>query len=288
MFIFYSFKETEEERQVERPPKLSPATPFFDTDLIPLISFGKNVIELCKKQTLMSFATSLMNTKLFEAYKTDTSSWAGHLFVTKDFKRVLAAENAQNCDQYLRPSWWIAHIKTQVHGCILVLLSSYECNRLVSTFRRSSCSTLHMFQPTVSKLHSDLINDNSLPLNANGIISKISVSDSAQLKMFSGSMYLKNEDEQNAYCNFLGLIPRPRSKELNLAFENGIIKPNGFVPIENRLRSLAIRESIDKCQFKNNPVDLAIKLIEAHHLFIRKESHASSILERGRKLDILQ
>lgn len=279
-------QETEQERQIERPPKLNAATPHFDPDLISLILSGTHFDELYKKRTLISFGTSLMNTKLFEDYKMDASNWAGHLFVTKDFTRVLAAENAQACDQYLRPSWWIARIN--IKSNILVLLSSYECNCLLPTFRKTVHSTLYMFQPTVSKLHSDLINDNGLPLNGNKIISEISVNDSAQLKMFSGSMYLKNEDEQNAYCNFLGLIPRPRNEQQNVAFESGLIKPNGFVPIENRHHLLAIRECVDQCKFKKNPVDLAIKLIEAHHLFIRKESHASSILERGKKLDILQ
>lgn len=279
-------QETEEERQVERPPKLNAATPHFDPDLISLISFGTRLAELCKRQTLMTLGASLMNTKLFEAYKSDASSWAANLFVTKDFTRVLVNENAHSCDEYLRPCWWFAQINTQGYGIILVLLSSYECNHLFSRFRKSSCSTLHMFRPTVSKLHSDLINENGLPLSGNEVISEITMNNSAQLKMYSGSMYLKSEEEQNAYCNFLGLIPRPRSEEQNTAFESGIIKPNGFVPMENRQHSSAIREYVDQCKFKKNPVDLAIKLIEAHHLFIRKESHASSILERGKKLDI--
>lgn len=66
----------------------------------------------------------------------------------------------------------------------------------------------------------------------------------------------------------------------------GIIKPNGFVLPEHRNHSTAIRQAVGDCQFNYNPIDLTLKLIKAHHHFVRKESHAASILEKGIKMSI--
>lgn len=281
-------QEIEEERQIERPPKLDPATPNFDQELIRLILHGATsgaFSNIQQTQTIVPFATGLMNTKLFENYK-NQPNWAKHLYVTQDFIRVLA-KSTDACDLFLRPVWWVARVDGGQKGdYIFILLSSFECDRLLATFRKSEKSTLFPFRPTLSKLHSDLLDKRDLHVTAQPNASPLDVKDIAQIKMYSGSMYFKNEDEQNAYCNFMGLIPRPRTKELDIAFENGIIKPNGFVPVELRRHSQAIAKSVDQCKFHGNPVDLALQLIEAHHEFIRKESHASSVLERGSKLEI--
>ncbi|XP_031621557.1 uncharacterized protein LOC116339677 [Contarinia nasturtii] len=278
--------EIEEERQVERPPKLSPATPSFEPKLKSLILNGANNMvfsELKQNQTLVPFAATLMKTKLFEVYK-DTPNWAVHLFVTKDFTQVLA-NSTDLCDEFLRPIWWIARVDGHIGTEILILLSSYECDRLLTTFRNSTKSTLYMFRPTLSKLHSDLLIEPDLRVSNKKVTHNIELNDSAQIKMFSGSMYFSTEAEQNAYCNFMGLIPRPRTREQEIAFDNDQIRPNGFVPVENR-HSIAISKFVERCNFEKNPADLAIDLIEAHHAFMRKESHADSILKRGTKLPI--
>lgn len=280
-------QEVEEERQVERPPKLDAATPIFDEKLISLMNIGAAGamhLELIRTRTLLPFAEGLMNTKLFEKYKLEPN-WAEHLFVTKDFVRVLA-NSTDLCDQFLRPVWWIARVDAQNDGHILVLISSFECDRLLPTFHKSTESTLFPFRPTLSKLHSDLLDQHDLRVTAKLSTVDLDLNDVAQIKMYSGSMYFNSDAEQNAYCNFLGLISRPRTPQQEMAFEEGIIQPNGFVPVENRQHSTAVIKSIDKCKFRQNPVDLAIQLIEAHHEFMRNESHASSILQRGSKLPI--
>ena len=96
-------------------------------------------------------------------------------------------------------------------------------------------------------------------------------------------MYFECEAEQNAYCGFMGLIPRPRTQEQEDAFVNGNIKSKGFVPIEYRQYPEAVADCVGKCKFHDNPVDVAIKLIEAHHQTLLKESHVATILENGNK-----
>lgn len=240
---------------------------------------------LSTKPILFPLETALQNTKLFKEYETDNRAWASHIFVTEDFIHVIDMGSHAN-DEFLRPVRWIARVENENNSdYILILLSSYECGRLMTSFLQSTRSTLYMFCPRLSKTHSDLLDVKEIRVTGKKSTSDIDAHDIAQIKVYAGSMYFRSEAEQNAYCNFLGLIPRPRAIHQERAFEGGIIKPNGFVPKEYRnLPFLA--DNVDRCNFTTNPVNLATRLIEAHHQFIRKESHAAMILERGKKLPI--
>lgn len=221
--------EIEEERQVERPPKIPAAKPFFDPLLISLISngaYGSEFFELKRKQTLVPLSAALNKTKLFGDYK-DEKNWSEHLFVTTDFTQVLADLNNPT-DQYLRPVWWFAKVNGINNDYILILLSSFECDRLLATFRSSSKSTLFTFRPTLSKLQSDLLTETDLRVTNTKVTHNLDPNDIAQIKMFSGSMYFTSEAEQNAYCNFMGLIPRERTQEQKIAFDEGKIRTYMF------------------------------------------------------------
>lgn len=77
-------------------------------------------------------------------------------------------------------------------------------------------------------------------------------------------------------------VPRPWTNEQQMAFEDGYIEEDGFVPFRKRIHQ-ALSQSVSQCVFKNNPKDLAVKLIKAHHQLLPKDSHVASILNRGRK-----
>ncbi|XP_055310984.1 uncharacterized protein LOC129573874 [Sitodiplosis mosellana] len=284
--------EYEEQRHVERPAAMNPAIPEFDEQLKQLILSGANhglLSELKRKGSIVFFAIGLAQTQLNQEYVNERA-WSKNLFVSKDFVQVLS-DRSNAKDDYLRPVWWIARVNTPANDdYILVLLSSFECDRLISTFRESQQSVLCMYRSRLSKLHDNLLHQTNLQVT--GIteeIPRINICDEVQIGIFSGSMYFNNEAEQNAYCSFLGVIPRPRTEEQEEAFKKGVIKPNGYVTPENRSHSKAITEAVAACKFNKNPVDLAIKLIEAHHhLSDRKESHVASILERGFKMEITE
>ncbi|XP_031638985.1 uncharacterized protein LOC116351075 [Contarinia nasturtii] len=281
--------ELEEERNIERPAAMVPARPHFDEKFKELILTGahpNNLNGLIQRGSITSLHDSLKNTQLIRDYISESKAWSHNILVTKDFTRVLFYESSY-CDEYLRPVWWIAYVKIPAQNrYILILLSSFECDRLMATFKQSEQSVLCMFRPRLSKLHDNLLHQTKLQVTGmNGNVPCIDVVDEVNIGIYSGSMYFKNQIEQDAYCNFLGLIPRPRTKELDEAFNAGIIKPNGFVSPEHRQHE-SIIEYVGECKFNKNPVDLAIKLIEAHHHLIRKESHVESILESGFKMSI--
>lgn len=283
-------QEDEEERHIEPVPAVKPAAPNFDERIMKLVLNGVNdeiLTDMKSSGLLLSVAASLSHTRLYQICKHIDDAWATHLFVTKDFQTVVDSqvtdtESLQAYDRFLRPVWWIVRIEyTKKHGKhVLVLLSSYECDRLLPALRQSIKSTLYMYRPRLSKFHSNLLRNTKLHVSGMQESSDIDVNDEVQIAMYSGSMNFASEIEQNAYCGFLGVIPRPRTPLLETAFENGIIRPNGFVHPENRRYSEEISNCVGQCKFKENPVDFAIKLIEAYHQALLKDSHVASILER--------
>lgn len=274
--------EPETQRQIERPPVVSPIAPSFDDRLTKLILNGFNIETYpIVGSILVPLENGLHKTKLFQDYLKDGPAWNNHIMTTNNFINVLQ-NSTHASDDFLRPVEWIARIDAENDAYILILLSLYECNRLLPAFRESTKSTLYMFRPRLRKLHSDLMDEHDLRISGKTKTFDLNIKDSAEIIMYSGSLYFKNEAQQAAYCNHLGLIPRPRSTLQEEAFQKGIIKTNGFVPPEYRQLPETIH-CVGQCKFRRNPVNLAIKLIEAHHELMRKESHVAFILERGTK-----
>ncbi|XP_055313653.1 uncharacterized protein LOC129574965 isoform X2 [Sitodiplosis mosellana] len=281
-------QEIEEQRSVERPPRQLPANPNYNPKLRDLILNGVTGIiddNMKSEYTLISVGASLSHTKLPHFCRNIKNAWGSHLFVTKDYQTVIGSPS-KACDEFLRPVWWIAHIKNPFGKNISVLLSSHECDRLLPIFRKSSKSTLIMYRPRLSKLHSNLVHNKRLQVTKMIKNNTIDIQDEVQFEFYSGAMYFQSDDEQNAYCGFLGLIPCPRTPEQDSAFEEGVIEPKGFVKPRRRKYSEAISNCVGQCKFEENPVDLAIKIIEANHQVLLKESHVASIFERGVKVPI--
>lgn len=278
-------QELEEQREVERPAAATPAIPFFDPRFIELVKYGgmhQSFQELLQSNKLVKLPSSLINTKISEIVETESSAWSGHLYATKDFVHVIN-ELVYKWDMYLRPVWWIACIRRDPEP-IIIVFSSFEVNVLLPFFRISKNAVFYMFRPRISLFQSNLLNNKQLQVPAMVNDLSIDIHDEVQISMMAGSMYFGSEREQDAYCNFMGLIPRQRTAVHQRAYERGLIKPNGFVPVENRQLSVVV-DAVGQCKFQKNPVVLAIRIIEACHEFLRENSHVSTILN-GKKQSI--
>lgn len=278
--------EVEEQSQVERPSAAKPVTPTLDERLENLITnglAGDQLNALKSDGTFLSIPASLSHTQLHQFCANNENAWADHLLVTKDFQMVVHSSSSM-CDDFLRPVCWLARIQNIAGEYILILLSSFESNHLLSAFRKSKFSTLFMYRPRLSESHSNLIHDTKLRISGTSSISHIGIADEVQIGMYAGMMYFKDEIEQNAYCGFLGLIPQPRTGKLRDAFEDNIINSDGFVSTKRRRHSEAISNCVGQCKFNDNPVNLAAKFIRAHHQSLPEVSHAASILNRGLKV----
>lgn len=280
-------QEVEEQAQIDRPKEAQPVKPHFDERLIRLINEGIGVTttfnDMLNEKVFLSIVASLSNTQMSTFCENNEEAWARHFLVTKDFSMVV--ENQQQpCNDFLRPVFWIASIKTSSPARnALILLSSFECNKLIPAFRKSARAILYMYRPRLSNRHSNLIHDFGLQLSALPQINRIPIQDVIQIGVYSGLMYFANEEEQNAYCWFLGLIPGPWTRKQKEAFDDGNIEENGYVPLRKRKFIKEFEPRINECKFNENPIDFVIKLIKARHQVLPKDSHAASILNRGRK-----
>lgn len=282
-------QEIEEQTQRERPRSAQPAKPHFDLRLKQLVRDGVDIDgtfdDMKADGSLLPIVASLSNTQMFTFCENNGDAFASHLLVTKDFVTVIEHQ-ARACNDFLRPVCWIARIKNPNANELLIVMSSYECNKLLPSFRKSINATLYMYRPRLSNLHSNLIHDQGLHVTGMTTTDLISIEDEVQIGVYAGMLYFDDEDEENAYCNFLGLIPRPKTGytfEQKEAFESGYIEENGYVRNREHNCTEAISQCISQCKFKKNPTDLAVKLIKAHHQVLPKDSHVASILIRGIK-----
>lgn len=277
-------QEIEEYQQIERPKQADAAKPRYDPRLEKLITdepTGTTYDQLKADGVLLSIVTSLAGTQMAEFCENNKDAWADYLFVTRDFNMVIENQT-QVSNDFLRPVCWVACVKNPDAKDILILLSTFECNHLMPAFRDSVNATLFMYQPRLSNLHSNLIREPELRVTKMLTVNNIAVEDEVQIGLYAGLMYFKDEEEQSAYCEFLGIIPRPWTREQMEAFHDGNIEENGYVP-RKRNYPESISQSMSQCKFKSNPTDLAIKLIKARHQILPKDSHVASILNRGIK-----
>lgn len=280
--------EMEQERQVQRPVAADACVPELADVVEEFIESGNwdELDEDDRDTHFIPMSVALKNTTLFHRYAKNPKAWSKHLYVTADFLNVIDKRN--NVDEFLRPVWWIAKTRIDKKRSILTVLSSFECDRLMTIFADSQCSTLFMYRPRISQIHSNLLDVHGLSVTGNTKepVDPILMDDAVQIGMFAGSMYFASNEEQNAYCSFMGLIPRPRTTELETQFRCGQICANGFVEVEHRRSSQAINARVGACRFEQSPTDLAVKLIEAHHEMLSKECHVAWILKKGIMKDI--
>ena len=231
----------------------------------------------------------------------ESHAWSNNLFVTREFATVLAANSPTSGAPSLRPVAWCAVTRGSAMDQLnlgskqvcpikaIILLSPYEANALLPDFRRSLGAQLHMFAPRVRQGQSLMLYERSLTLphvGRNNPQAK-SIPDSliAQLLAFSGSAFFGSAGEQDAYCNFLGLYPRPRSRIEDDAFQRGDIQLDGFCPPE--MRQLLVRIEGGGCAFQRSPVLCITKLLDARgwmgHAWA---SHVGQILFIGQRAQI--
>lgn len=203
-----------------------------------------------------------------------------HIFVTKDFLSVAELAPHDGDDDFLRPVWWIAQIVEPNNADVLVLLSPFECNALLPTFRSSTKSVLHMFCSKLSLAQSHLLNDKELQLPANSSNKNIDASKTVQISMFAGSMYFNHQHEEKSYCDFMGFIPRQQSAERQQEFEEGVVTCNGDVPVVRHHFSKTAKAS----RFTENPDKIAIGIIERRYGYLSAKSHVSSLLVEGKRV----
>jgi len=258
-------QETEQERNVERPPQATPTDHLLHHDVIQFVTAGKEP-EVSSDAFMSAFSifdkTSAPNPGLH--------GWSEQLLVTRDFARTIVEKNKSLLDDYLRPVNWVLSSRDP-SICCQVIISPYEANQLLPRIRNSKFVRLHVYAPRVAEdmktfesmnfISIPPVPCNSMEFMMGGVI---------ELNIFAGQLCLNSYDEYKKVCKFLGL----HLGSVENGDEGHIDSEGGFMSWGRR-QILGIQDS----PFKQNPVSR----IKSFIMFRRKgqdylETHMGKLL----------
>eukprot|EP00611_Tribonema_gayanum_P026886 TRINITY_DN64_c7_g1_i3.p1 TRINITY_DN64_c7_g1~~TRINITY_DN64_c7_g1_i3.p1 ORF type:complete len:616 (+),score=254.15 TRINITY_DN64_c7_g1_i3:624-2471(+) len=229
--------------------------------------------------------------------------WDGRLLVTHEFCTVVQAVAGGMLDDFARPPAWIMRVEGgrssgRSKAPVLVLVSPFEANHLLALLRAagggggggggggssgSAAAALVMFAPRLREqqhaLHESLMLrvPPLLPLPPRVRERRMMV----QVSAFAGVLYFGTAEEQQMYCDWLGLCPAPRTAALEAAFLNGRILRSGFMPAQHRAALLLDA----RCAFTECPCAM-VKAVVDMRGHCPLWSHFDSLLSRGVRVQL--
>ncbi|USP74172.1 hypothetical protein yc1106_01446 [Curvularia clavata] len=219
--------EIEQERQIERPPRLDARSHRVHADLERLVTTGEFVTDSEAWKPAFQALHTISASRLINLDEFPTD-----LLATVDFMRTVRIPSGSThtsfiSDSYQRPVQFVLSVPDPDRPetiSRLVIISPHEANLLLSSIRDFKEVTLHLFsaRPNISFASLDALT----LYNIGRAFSPGSVSRSLtmQLNLFAGSLYLRSMAEYHELCNFLGLL-HGRAEEGQEVYADGFIDP---------------------------------------------------------------
>jgi hypothetical protein len=208
--------ELEMEQEVERPPQYTPAQHSLHRHLRDWVECG-----------VIPIATSPAFVPLFGTIWTEREGlFSPAVLATADFAKTMAAVALQRgLNDYLRPVNWILSSRD---GSVIVIISPFEAENLLSSIRKSRFVHLHTYAPRVLKDIESFegLDFYSIPSVVPGVWKSPSLLVMSQLNLFAGQLYFKEYAHYVELCRFFGVCWDNRS---DMKVGN-----DGFVKPENR------------------------------------------------------
>ncbi|KAF3929730.1 hypothetical protein AA313_de0209692 [Arthrobotrys entomopaga] len=189
--------EMEEEKLIERPPVAKPKKHSLHPLVSRLARLGNCSITLPPFKPAFSIFKNTSNRSLLEA-----SGWPSNLYVTQDFEETVERKVGEDMDAYLRSVQWVMSTRG---GEELVILSPWEANELMQTFRDSSVSKLHCYAPKVSRNMQTFDLLNFCTVSADGTPTTIDPTTRIALNMFAGQLFYEGMEDYHKIRDFLGV-----------------------------------------------------------------------------------
>lgn len=208
--------EKEMERRVERPPRVEPAEHRIHPGLHDFITNGV--------QTDAPFLPAFTTLKATSAaHHLEVAEFPLNILVTQDFAATVRETEGPdaNTDAFQKPVQWI--LSTQKDASILVIVSPYEVQQLLSVMEQSSNTTLHIYAPRVNLGHEPLDTLDLYQLSQVRARQAVSRHATSCLGLFAGQLYLSSFSDYVQLCDALGLAWKPANDEV-------LLGPDGFIP----------------------------------------------------------
>jgi hypothetical protein len=218
--------EVEEERQIERPPRLTPRRHQVHHALWRLAQTGEVLLDEGAFRPAFLGLVSTSAAELFEA-----AQFPADVLVTTDFmhtveKPASASQHSFVSDSYQRPVQFVLSVP-QGRGerfRKLVIISPFEANELFGTIKEKRRVTLHLFSPRMNAAYASLDKLELFNVGHAFNADEISRSATQQLNLFAGSLYLRSIKEYGEICDALGLA-RCSLREDRQVLADGFIDP---------------------------------------------------------------
>ncbi|PVH87759.1 hypothetical protein DL98DRAFT_544883 [Cadophora sp. DSE1049] len=234
--------ENEREQQVEAPPPTKPYKHVLHEDIRQLVLTGKLASRDGVEKAFRVFDLTRARERL------NADEWPDNLLMSHDFAAtVLVPEiyNEGNKDSFLRPVNWILSFKGPNRQEQYLVMSPFEVQELLPYMRGQSRVRLHVYTPRLS-LSNRSLEDLSFcatpPVRGDWTVPTISTA----LNLFAGQLYLRDEDEYQRVCRFLGL-------RFEWPYRGVEVSTDGFISPETRI--LQDNETAAICKFAQSPVD---------------------------------
>ena len=211
--------EVERERQVERPPKVEPATHKFHKDILTFVHTGK--LPECSTHIIPLLAPTGIDNAL-----NSTTDWSPSPLATVDFATTRKNSSGEPLTDYLRPVNWVVSSGFGKDS-IAIVISPYEADGLLPDIRKSDKVRLHIYAPRVTtsmRSFSDLTfhTITGSPATAWTVPAPTRM----ELNLFAGQLYFDTREEYERVCVLFALhIAHPDAEKIEV---------DGFVHVEFR------------------------------------------------------
>ncbi|KAF8454797.1 hypothetical protein BGX38DRAFT_1171611 [Terfezia claveryi] len=217
--------EIESERESERPPPAEARKHRVTTHLRTFIESGQLPGLKLRQDAFLPAFDVLLNTAAAEHMQ--RGAWPQTLLVTTDFANTVEIRKRnKGMDDYLMLVNWV--VSTRADPSVLIILSPWEVNSLISRIRVSETVTLHMYAPRTTKASPSYnkLDYYTLPPVSHDMPLTVPTHSPVidLLGLFSGELYFEDYASYERICGFLGLYFKdvPAQKE-------GLISPDGHV-----------------------------------------------------------
>ena len=187
-------QELVQEREVERPPRVFPATPSVHRVVRKLVQTG-----ICDTNSPQFVpATNILNCR--------QRMWPSGLYMTKDFTLTTISVSSLSSLDFLNLVHWIVSAKSNSGQPVWVIFSPYEVNELLPAIR-DSFVTLHIFNPRVTRWMPSLLELSFYTISGVKELfpTKPSSDIQGQLILISGQVYLDSMKMYDKVEELLGI-----------------------------------------------------------------------------------
>ena len=242
--------EIEQERQKQKAPPASPATPALHPDVLKFATTGEIQHHSSAWMPAFRALKHIRKTQSFEVSQLEHSEG---LLATVDFVRTIDT-GGDPCPSgiFQRHVRWVltgfSHNTARVNH--MVVLSPYEADKLYPYMRSSTRTTLHLYKPRSNLAYNSLDSLDLHTVPRRSPPPEIPALLTAQLNLLAGQLFFTSRKHYLDICHFLGLSTTALSQDMSDA--GAVVEADGFVRSPGKASPVPFIKAVISSVRRNN------------------------------------